>query len=77
MAFEVAAMYATRKKYKPVDKKIVPVKATLPDEYRIIRRAHPNPLGGMPILLTHPPNFSPGWIYTLGAQEHSDFTRDL
>jgi hypothetical protein len=58
MAFEVAAVYSMRKKYKPVDKKIVPVKTTLPDEYRIIRRAHPNPLGDMPTLPTSPPGES-------------------
>jgi hypothetical protein len=76
MAFEVAPVYATRKKYKPVDKKIVLVKTTLPDGYRIIRRAHPNPLGDMPTLPTHPPDFSPGRIYTLEWYEQHNANPD-
>jgi hypothetical protein len=42
----------------------VPVKTTLPEEYRIVCRAHPNPLGDMPVLPFHPPKFSPGKVYT-------------
>ena len=30
--------------YKKVDKKVRPVPTTLPEEFRIVRRAHPNPL---------------------------------
>lgn len=35
-------------KYKKVANKVRPVPATLPEEFRIVRRAHPNPLEGMP-----------------------------
>jgi hypothetical protein len=76
MAFEITPIYATRKKYKPVDKKIVPVKTTLPDEYRITRRAHPNPLADMPSLPIHPPTFSPSKIYTQERYEQHDVNPD-
>ena len=45
--------------YKKVDKKVRPVPTTLPEEFRIVRRAHPNPLEHKPVLPTHPPDFEP------------------
>ncbi|EEB89283.1 hypothetical protein MPER_12635, partial [Moniliophthora perniciosa FA553] len=53
-----------KKKYKPVNKKIKPVKATLPSEFRIERNITGDPLEGMPDLPTNPPEFCPGDRYT-------------
>ncbi|KAJ4463257.1 hypothetical protein C8J55DRAFT_444404 [Lentinula edodes] len=46
-------------KYKPVDKKVNPIKATLPDEFRIERHIHGDPLLELPELLKHPKPISP------------------
>ena len=45
--------------YKKVANKIRPVAATLPEEFRIVRRSPPDPLKDMPELPTHPPDFVP------------------
>ena len=47
-------------KYKRVDKKIRPVAATLPEEFRTVRRIPEDPLLSLPPLPTHPPDFTPG-----------------
>jgi transposase InsO family protein len=57
------------KKYKKVANRTYPVKGTLPEEFRIVRRKHPNPLDDITPLPTHPPEFQPGEIYT---QERKD-----
>ena len=46
-------------KYKPVAKKVRPVKATLPQEFHVKRHITGDPLAGMPILPTNPPEFTP------------------
>ena len=46
--------------YKKVANRVRPVPATLPEEFRIVRRSHPNPLQNLPILPTNPPDFTPG-----------------
>lgn len=51
-------------KYKPVAIKARPIKAELPDEYRVIRNITGNPLADMPQLPTNPPDFTPGTRYT-------------
>ena len=58
------AVYAA-KRYKPVANRVKPVRTTLPEEHRIIRLQHPDPLRGMPQLPTRPPAFTPGLRYTL------------
>jgi hypothetical protein len=40
------------------------VKTTLPEEYRIVRIKHPDPLQGIPKLPERPPDFVPGRRYT-------------
>lgn len=40
------------------------MRTTLPEEYRIVRRPHPDPLKDMPPLPEHPPEFSPGIRFT-------------
>lgn len=56
-------------KYTKVANRVKPVPTTLPEDFRIIRRAHPEPLKDMPKLPTHPPDFTPGRRYT---QERHD-----
>ena len=51
-------------KYKKVANRTKPVATTLPEEYRIVRREHPDPLRDLPMLPTRPPDFVPGQRYT-------------
>lgn len=50
--------------YKRVANKVKPVSTTLPEDFRIIRLEHPNPLDGMPSLPTRPPDFVPTGRFT-------------
>jgi hypothetical protein len=52
-------VYAGKKKYKPVAKKVKPVGATLPKEFHIVRNIQGDPLVDLPILSPHPINFTP------------------
>ena len=60
----LATFAATKKKYKPVAKKVRPMLADLPERYRIIRNIVGDPLATMPTLSTHPPPFKPTGRYT-------------
>lgn len=51
-------------KYKKVAQRTKPISATLPEDYRIIRRPHPHPLCNLPKLPTDPPDFNPGSRFT-------------
>ncbi|KAJ8462363.1 hypothetical protein ONZ51_g10947 [Trametes cubensis] len=55
---------ASKKKYKPVSKKVKLVLAPLPDQFRIVRDIKGNPLADMPPLPHHPPPFVPTSRYT-------------
>jgi len=55
-------VYST-KRYKPVANRVKLVKTMLPEEYRIVRHNHPNPLQGMLILLSRLPDFVPSRLY--------------
>ena len=46
--------------YKKVARKVRPVPASLPEDYRIIRRIPKDPLLSLSPLPTHPPDFTPG-----------------
>jgi hypothetical protein len=46
--------------YKRVANKVKPVATTMPAHARIIHRFPKNPLLSLPLLSTHPPEFSPG-----------------
>ncbi|KAJ4463195.1 hypothetical protein C8R41DRAFT_943557, partial [Lentinula lateritia] len=59
-------------KYKPVDKKVNPIKATLPDEFRIERHIHGDPLLELPELSKHPKPFIPTGRYTEERKEIID-----
>ena len=67
----MASVYAS-KKYKPVALKIKPVYAELPEEYRIKRNITGDPLVGIPILKTSPPNFEPTGRYTQIRKDQID-----
>ena len=47
----------TTYKYKKVADRVKPIPTTLLEDYRIIRRAHPDPLKDIPVLPTHSPTF--------------------
>ena len=51
-------------KYKKVANRTLPVATTLPEEFRIMRIAPPDPLVLIPVLPTDPPDFTPGERYT-------------
>jgi hypothetical protein len=55
--------YVGKKKYKLVAKKVKPIGATLPEEFRIIRNIQGDPLADLPILSPFPINFSPTGRY--------------
>ena len=46
--------------YKKVARKVKPVPASLPEDFRTIRRIPSDPLLSLPPLSVHPPNFTPG-----------------
>ena len=50
--------------YKKVANKVRPVATTLPENFRIIRHDHPDPLANMLPLPIHPPNFVPVGRFT-------------
>ena len=60
------AIYAaTKKKYKPVAVKVRPLKAPVPEYFRIIRHITGNPLANLPqINYTNIPPFVPTGRYT-------------
>ena len=59
----------TKKKYKPMAKKVKPVIASLPGQYRIIREIQGDPLENMPVLEKVPPPFKPTGRYTAERRE--------
>jgi hypothetical protein len=46
--------------YKKVARKVKPVPASLPEDFRTLRRIPSDPLLSLPPLPVHPPNFTPG-----------------
>ena len=51
-------------RYKKVANRVRPVRTTLLEEYRIVRRLPSDPLLSLPTLLVHPPDFSPSEKFT-------------
>ena len=69
---------SSKKKYKPVAKKVKPVLAPLPDNFRIHRNIVGDPLATMQPLSPHPPDFVPTGRYTTERKQiidelHGDF----
>jgi hypothetical protein len=54
----------TKKKYKPVARKVRPVLGDLPEKFRIVRNIQGDPLESLPILDPNPPPFAPAGRYT-------------
>ena len=69
---EAECFAKTKKKYKPVDKKVRPVAGELPQHYRIVRNHVGDPLEEMPELSRTPKDFEPIGRYT---QERRDKLR--
>ena len=63
-------------KYKKVDKKVRPVPASLPEEFRNICRIPEDPLLSLPPLPTHPPDFTPGERLTQERLDDLGLNRD-
>jgi len=63
-------------KYKTIDKKVRPVPATVPEEFRTIHRIPKDPLLTLPPLPTHPPNFTPGERLTQERLDELDLNAD-
>ena len=59
-------------KYKPVAKKIKPLAATLPEEFRTTRNIIGDPLKDMPSLSHRPPDFEPTGRYMIEARDIVD-----
>lgn len=63
--------------YKKVANKVRPVATTLPENFRIVRREHPDPLNGLPVLPTHPPEFTPKGRVTQERRDKMVIGKDL
>ena len=63
--------------YKKVANKTRPVATTLPENFRIIRRDHPDPLADLPPLPTHPPEFTPTGRFTQERREQMALGKEL
>lgn len=58
------AIFAAKRKYKPVALKVHLVLADLPDKFRIVRNIRGDPLADLPTLMPNPPPFKPTGRYT-------------
>ena len=63
--------------YKRVANKTRPVATTLPENFRIIRLEHPDPLADLPPLPTHPPAFVPTGRFTEERRHQMSLGKDL
>ncbi|ETW82681.1 hypothetical protein HETIRDRAFT_165449 [Heterobasidion irregulare TC 32-1] len=71
------AIFAAKRKYKPVAQKTRPVLADLPEKFRIVRNILGDPLAALPTLTPNPPPFTPTGRYTAERRDlidkvHSD-----
>jgi hypothetical protein len=63
--------------YKKVANKTKPVATTLPENFRIVRLDHPDPLADMPPLPIHPPDFVPTGRITKERRDKMAIGRDF
>jgi hypothetical protein len=63
---------SSKKKYKPVAKKVCPIIEELPEKFRIERKIISNPLDDLPTLNPNPPPFTPTDCYTLERRDQLD-----
>ena len=66
------AIFAAKRKYKPVAQKVRPVLADLPDKFRIVRHIRGDPLYDIPTLSPNPPPFTPTGRYTAERRDLID-----
>lgn len=64
----------SKKTYKKVANRVVPVSATLPEKFRVVRRRPENVLEDLASLPIHPPEFTPTKRYT--QDRHDEFPID-
>ncbi|KAJ4463397.1 hypothetical protein C8R41DRAFT_784063, partial [Lentinula lateritia] len=67
---------ATKKRYKPVERRTQPVPATLPEKFRVVRHFPSDPLEHLPTLNPDPPPFVPTGRYTQERKEFIDSVHD-
>ncbi|KAJ3924586.1 MAG: hypothetical protein NXY57DRAFT_969537 [Lentinula lateritia] len=70
------AYAATKKRYKPVERRTQPVPATLPEKFRVVRHFPSDPLEQLPQLNPNPPPFVPTGRYTQECKEFMDSIHD-
>ena len=63
--------------YKKVANKTRPVATTLPEDFRIVRRDHPNPLANLLPLPTRPPDFAPTSRITKERRDAMEIGKDF
>ncbi|KAJ3510089.1 hypothetical protein NLJ89_g4871 [Agrocybe chaxingu] len=68
--------FASKKKYKPVSKKVRPVYSTVPEKFRIVREIKGDPLETLPALNPTPPPFQPHGRYTQERRDQFDQAHD-
>ncbi|KAJ3499308.1 hypothetical protein NLJ89_g10112 [Agrocybe chaxingu] len=68
--------FASKKKYKPVSKKVRPVYSTVPEKFRIVREIKGDPLETLPALNPTPPPFHPHGRYTQERHDQFDQAHD-
>lgn len=66
------AYISTKKKYKPVARKIRPVLGSVPEQFRVEREIRGDPLAAMPQLSPCPPDFVPTGRYTAERRDALD-----
>lgn len=69
---DTAQQVFAARKYKKVADRVKPLLTDLPDQFRIVRREHPDPLADLPEVPEKAPPFSPGQRFT---QERYDEMR--
>ncbi|KAE9383320.1 hypothetical protein BT96DRAFT_844147, partial [Gymnopus androsaceus JB14] len=67
---------ASKKRYKPMHRRVQPVPTTLPENFRILRHFPTDPLENLPTLNPNPPPFTPTGRYTQERMEIIDKLHD-
>jgi transposase InsO family protein len=63
--------------YKKVANKTRPVATTLPENFRVVRYEHPDPLAGMQPLPARPPDFTPNGRFTRERRDRMAIGKDF
>ncbi|KAJ3792030.1 hypothetical protein GGU11DRAFT_866501 [Lentinula aff. detonsa] len=68
---------ASKKRYKPVHRRVQPVQTTLPEKFHVVRSFPTDPLANLPLLNPNPPEFTPTGRYTQEQKEFIDAAHDM